>query len=87
MSQVIIYEIEDNGAVAIVRPTAEVLASGRTIMQVAVKDVPEGRPFKVIDESELPANRSLRDAWRWLGDLSQEVNRDGIGGASNEFED
>ena len=86
MAQVIIYEIEDNGVVAIVRPTSEVLAT-RTVMQIAVKDVPAGRPFKIIDESELPTNRTLRDAWRWQEDLSVEANRDGVGGASYEFEE
>jgi hypothetical protein len=47
--QVVIYK-QDNGRVAIVRPT--------------VQDVPAGKPFKIIDAALVPAERAARDAWQ-----------------------
>lgn len=61
MSQVIIYK-QDNGVVAIIRPTEEALAL-YGIEAIAQKDVPTGKPYKIIDTTTLPADRSQRDAW------------------------
>lgn len=66
MNQVIIYK-QDNGVVSIVRPTAEALAR-YGIHAIAQKDVPVGKPYKIIDASEIPADRTFRDAWE--ADLS-----------------
>lgn len=30
---------------------------------VAKKDVPEGKPFKIVDVADVPTDRSLRNAW------------------------
>ena len=46
MSKVIIYPT-DEGGVAIVIPTVE---CGLTIEEIAAKDVPAGKPFKIVDE-------------------------------------
>jgi hypothetical protein len=32
-------------------------------LAVALKDVPAGKPFKIIDASEIPTDRSQRNAW------------------------
>ena len=80
MSQVIIYK-QGNGGVAIVYPTPEALAL-YGIEAIALKDVPAGKPFKIIDEADLPRDRSSRDRW----DVSEAVLTDGIGSDSNEFE-
>jgi len=61
MTQVIIYK-QDNGAVAVVRPTDEALVM-YGIDAIAQKDVPAGRPYKIIEASELPADRTQRSAW------------------------
>lgn len=36
---------------------------GLTIEQIATKDVPTGRPYKIVDASEIPTDRSLRNVW------------------------
>lgn len=79
MSQVIIY-MQDNGVVAIVRPTEEAL-NIHGIDAIAKKDVPEGKPYKIIDSSEIPQDRSYRDAWT----VDVAMLTDGIGAASNIF--
>jgi hypothetical protein len=61
MNQVIIYK-QDNGVVAIIRPTEEALAL-YGIEAIAAKDVPAGKPYKIIDASEIPTDRSQRNAW------------------------
>jgi hypothetical protein len=78
MQQVIIYK-QDNGIPAIVVPTKEALDKFG-IMAIAVKDVPAGKPFKIIDASELP-HGIPQDAW----EIDDADLTDGIGGESNEF--
>lgn len=75
--QVIIYK-QDSGRMAIVRPTLEAL-SVFGIDAIAKKDVPAGKPYKIMDSSELPADRSQRDSWT----VSDSILTDGIGEASN----
>jgi hypothetical protein len=79
MNPVIIYK-QDNGVVAIIRPTAEALAV-YGIEAIAQKDVPAGKPYKIVDASEIPTDRSHRNAWT----VDDADLTDGIGGTSNEF--
>ena len=79
MNQVIIYR-QDSGVVAIVRPTEEAL-NAYGIRAIAIKDVPAGKPFKIVDASVIPSDRSQRDAWT----VDEAELTDGIGGESNEF--
>jgi len=78
MSQVIIYT-QDNGTVAIIRPTEEALAT-MTLAQIAAKDVPAGVPFQIVDAATIPTDRTFRNAWK--GDLTvdmpkaQEITRE-----------
>lgn len=53
----IIYPLHDGG-IAVIHPTGTV-----DIGQVALKDVPAGVPFKLVDDAAIPTDRSLRDAW------------------------
>jgi hypothetical protein len=76
--QVIIY-IQDNGIPAIMVPTPECLLE-RTIMEIALKDVPAGKPFKIVNVSDLPTN-SPQEAW----DVDEVDLNDGVGNVSNEF--
>ena len=62
MSQVIIYK-QDNGTVAIIRPTEEALAT-MTLAQIAAKDVPAGVPFQIVDAATIPTDRAFRNAWK-----------------------
>lgn len=61
MKKIIIYK-EDNGTVAVVYPT-ETAVAALGIEAIAAKDVPTGKHYKIIDASELPADRSQRMAW------------------------
>lgn len=50
MSQCIIYK-QDDGSVCVVFPVQD---CGLTVEQIALKDVPTGKPFKIVDVSDLP---------------------------------
>ena len=57
----IIYPTDDGG-VAIIVPAAE---CGLTIEQIAAKDVPAGKSYKIVDVSDIPTDRTFRGAWSW----------------------
>ena len=63
MTQIIIYP-NDNGGVSILIPTPEYLAE-HTIEELAAKDVPAGKPFKIVATEDIPADRTFRDAWEY----------------------
>lgn len=63
MTQVIIYA-NPEGGVCVVTPTPEGLEA-MTIEDIAVKDVPQGIEYKIIDASELPQDRTFRNAWEY----------------------
>ena len=63
MNQRIIYPTDDGG-VAIIVPAPE---CGLTIEEIATKDVPEGKPYKIVDVSDIPTDRTFRDAWEMIG--------------------
>ena len=58
MNNRIIYQ-NDNGGVAVIIPCD----CGLTIEQIAAKDVPTGKPYKIVDVTDIPSDRSERDAW------------------------
>lgn len=58
-----------NGGVSIIIPSPEYLEK-HTIEELAAKDVPSGLPFKIIDVSEIPADRLFRDAWEYPYDYN-----------------
>jgi hypothetical protein len=61
MDKRIIYPTDDGG-VAIVVPAAE---CGLTIQQIAAKDVPAGKPYKIVDVADVPSDRTFRNAWEY----------------------
>jgi hypothetical protein len=63
MNQRIIYP-NDNGGVSILIPAPEYLEE-HTIEELAEKDVPEGKPYKIVDVSDIPEDRTFRDAWEY----------------------
>lgn len=62
MNQRIIYPT-DNGGVAVIVPTFE---CGLSIQQIAAKDVPDNKPFKIVDVSDIPEDRTFRNAWEYV---------------------
>jgi hypothetical protein len=56
----IIYPIDDG--VAIIVPAPE---CGLTIEEIAAKDVPAGKPFKIVDVEDIPSDRTFRNAWEY----------------------
>ena len=78
MTQCIIYK-QDNGVPALVIPAPECLET-YDIMAIATKDVPAGKPFKIIDTSDLPLD-TPQEAWV----VNEADLTDGVGGESNEF--
>ena len=79
MNPVIIYT-QDNGVVAIIRPTEEALAK-YGIEALAQNDVPAGKPYRIIDASEIPTDRTQRNAWT----VDDADLTDGVGAESNTF--
>jgi len=61
--QRIIYPTDDGG-VAIIIPAPEYLAE-HTIEELAAKDVPAGKPFKIVDVADIPTDRTFRNAWEY----------------------
>lgn len=57
----IIYPTDDGG-VAVIIPAAE---CGLTIEEIAAKDVPAGKPFKIVEDSDIPEDRTFRNAWEY----------------------
>jgi hypothetical protein len=69
INQRIIYP-SDDGGVAIIIPAD----CGLTIEEIAAKDVPEGKPFKIVDVADIPTDRQWRNAWE-----ADFTNPDGVG--------
>jgi hypothetical protein len=63
MMQRIIYKTEDGG-VAVLIPTPEYLET-HTIEELAEKDLPVGVVFKIVDVSDIPEDRTFRNAWEY----------------------
>jgi hypothetical protein len=62
MNSRIVYPTDDGGVVVIIpAPECEL-----TIEEIAAKDVPSGKPYKIVDVSEIPSDRSFRGAWSWV---------------------
>ena len=57
--KLIIYP-NDNGGVVILTPAPE---CGLSLQEIAQKDVPAGKPWKIVDAADIPADRTFRDAW------------------------
>lgn len=61
MQKRIIYPTKDGG-VAIIVPA---LNCDLTIEEIAIKDVPEGVEYKIVDVDTIPNDRTFRDAWEY----------------------
>lgn len=74
----IIY-INDHGGVSVIHPAPEALAIYG--LAVAIKDVPAGKPYKIVEDGFLPLTREDRAAWT----INPAELTDGVGGESNKF--
>ena len=45
----------DDGGVAIIIPTES--------LDLAMKDIPIGKPYLIVDAADIPADREFRNAW------------------------
>jgi hypothetical protein len=68
MNQRIIYPNETG--IAVITPTGEL-----SLKETALKDVPSGVKYKIIDSTDLPPDRDFRNAWEF--DFSTDF--DGVG--------
>ena len=59
MNSRIIYPTDDGG-VAVIVPAPE---CGLSIEEIAAKDVPVGKPYKIVDVADIPTDRTFRAAW------------------------
>jgi len=55
MNSRIIYPTDDGG-VAVIVPAAE---CGLSIEEIAAKDVPEGKPYKIVNVADIPSHRRV----------------------------
>jgi hypothetical protein len=79
MNKRIIYPT-DEGGVAVISPSPEAIEE-YGIEAIALKDVPAGKPFKIIDTADVPSDRMFREAW----EVDTIALTDGVGSESNEF--
>lgn len=59
MSQVIIYP-NDRGGIALVMPAPE---CGVPIEEIARKDVLAGKPYRIVNYTDVPEDHTFFDAW------------------------
>ena len=71
MTKRIIYK-NDNGGVSVIVPSPNATL---TAGEIAAKDVPTGKPYKIVDVSEIPTDRTDRDLW----DVDEADLTDGVG--------
>ena len=76
MNKRIIYPTSDGGVSVIIPADC-----GLTIEEIAAKDVPAGKPYKIVDATDIPTDRTFRSAW----EVDPATLTDGVGAESNEF--
>lgn len=57
----IIYPTDDGG-VAIIVPAPD---CGMSIEDIAKKDVPAGKDYRIVNASDIPDDRTFRNAWEF----------------------
>ena len=61
MNKRIIYP-NNEGGVSVIVPSPNWNGS---IEELASKDVPAGKPYRIVDGSEIPSDRTFRNAWEY----------------------
>jgi hypothetical protein len=57
----IVY-VSDEGVLAVIVPSDN---CGLTVEEIQAKDVPTGKTSYIVDKSEVPTDRSFRNAWTY----------------------
>ena len=60
MEKRIVYK-NDDGTISIIVPAD----CGLTIEEIAAKDVPSGKEYHIVNASDIPSDRTFRNAWTW----------------------
>lgn len=76
MNQRIVYA-NDDGTISIIVPAE----CGLTIEEIAEKDVPAGKPYKIVSVDDIPTDRTFRNAW----EVDVATLTDGVGGEHDMF--
>lgn len=76
MKKRIIYQ-NDEGGMSVLIPAD----CGLTLEQIAAKDVPAGKPYKIVDAADIPEDREARDVSAF--DLSDGFGADYGAGSEN----
>lgn len=79
MDKRVIY-LNDEGRICVLVPAPECLEK-YTIEEIAAKDVPAGKPFKIVTTDDIPSDRTFRNAW----EVDPSILTDGVGAESDEF--
>ena len=61
----IIYPTDDGGVAIEIPAPAWLAEDGNTMEVLAQMRVPEGKPYKIVDVSDIPTDRTFRDAWEY----------------------
>ena len=75
----IIYKT-DEGGTAVIIPSDNALAE-HTIQEIAEKDVPAGKPYKIVSVADVPSDRTFRNAWT----VDESTLTDGVGADRSTF--
>jgi len=78
MNKRIIYKHESG--VSVIIPSDNALAE-HTIQEIAEKDVPAGKPYKIVSVDDIPSDRTFRNAW----EVDEADLTDGTGGDYDMF--
>ena len=62
MENVRVIYPNDEGGVSVLTPVPD---CGLTLEEIIAKDIPAGKPYQVIDKSEVPTDRTFRNAWEY----------------------
>lgn len=75
----------DEGGVSVIDPISNYphlmtkMGVSFTVEQIAAKDVPTGKPYKIVDKSEVPTDRTFRNAWA----VDEADLTDGVGAVND----
>ena len=71
---------KDDGGTAVIIPSDNALAE-HTIQEIAEKDVPAGKPYKIVSVDDIPSDRTFRNAWT----VDEATLTDGTGADRSTF--
>ena len=64
--------MQSNGVLAVLCPSPN---EQRSLNEIAKKDVPTGLKYKIVNVSEIPSDRTFRNAW----EINEDELTDGVG--------